>query len=107
MPDFASTTTPTRSIACFSGPSASSAAVAEKDDAGAGGPRRLVSDELRHSPAAVSIQARIEGHRVTPGERVGADRVKLELAMHEHAVEHLLPRVAGRADDRDVGHLSH
>ena len=81
--------------------------VGQADDrhVGLAGERGRVRDQPRHAPAAVPVQARIEGACVLTGQRVGPDRVELELRVMEDAVERLLPGVPGGSDDRDVRHL--
>ena len=55
----------------------------------------VVRDERRH----VAVQPRVEHARTLAGERVGAERDELELRVREHAVEGLLARIAGGAED--------
>ena len=61
-----------------------------------------VRDEVRACRRAV--EPRVERARGLARERVRADGDELELRVPEHAVERLLPRVPGRADDADVCH---
>src|SRR2546429_111243 len=87
MPDFASTTTPMGSIACFSGPSASRAAAGR--------------------PPAVPFPRGTGRARVTPGERARPGRVKRERARREHGTECFRAGVARGADARDERLLLH
>ena len=66
--------------------------------------RLLVGDERRHLGVR---EAGIERIARPPGERVRSDRDEAQLGMPEHAVERLLPRVAGGADDADICHEAH
>ena len=52
-------------------------------------------------------EARVERASRLPGEGVGADRDEAQARVPEHAVERLLPGVAGRTDDADVCHRLH
>ena len=76
-------------------------AEAGEDDVGAGGERLLVRDERGQR----AVQADVERGGRAAGERVRAEGDDLELRMPEHAVEHLLAGVAGRAEDRRRLHL--
>src|SRR5207245_4514474 len=77
---------------------------ADEDDVGAALQGRLVRDEVRDPLAAVPVQAGIELGGAPAGEAVRADGVQVELGMREHAVERLLPRIAGGTDDGCIRH---
>ena len=71
-------------------------AEAEEDDVRAGGERLRVRRRTRAgSPfrRGSSAEARL------PGERVRAERDRLEVGVREHPVERLLTRVSGAAED--------
>ena len=55
--------------------------------------------------AADGLLARVERSRRPAGEGVGPERGELEPGMAEHAVERLLPGVAGRPEDRSAHSL--
>ena len=78
----------------------------DEDDVGAARESCLVRDESRHAAPAVAAEPGVEGSRRLPGERVGSQRVQVQRRVREHAVERLLTRVPGGADDGDGGHLA-
>ena len=64
--------------------------------------RLVVGDERRQ---AEPRQARVERVGGRAGERVGAERVQLELRVGEHAVERLLTGIPRGTEDGDGDHL--
>ena len=77
---------------------------AAEDELRTGPERLVVGDECRQR----AVQAWVEDARGRAGERVGAERDELELRVRQHAVERLLTRVAGGAEDRSCdGHAAY
>ena len=73
---------------------------AEEEDVGAGRRGLAVGDEVRQ----LAVEARIERRGRPSGERVRAERDRLEFRVGEQAVERLLAGVAGAAEDGSTEH---
>ncbi len=72
----------------------------EKEDVRAGGGGLRV----RHERGQRAVKTRVERPGGLAGKRVRAERNRLEVGVGEHAVERLLARIAGAADDRSGEH---